>query len=79
MISKAKPLIQKFAGAIACSIAANGTRSEVNARKIAYHLYHAQGAHKPSQYDFGDEEVKCNSLSTKDDDSSDAGSESDFA
>mmetsp|Transcript_40785 Transcript_40785/g.66324 ORF Transcript_40785/g.66324 Transcript_40785/m.66324 type:complete len:178 (-) Transcript_40785:170-703(-) len=77
MLNKQRPVIQKFAGAIACNIPAS-SKGDVTARKVAYKLFHAQGAHKPTYYDFGDEKVQTSGLSTEDDNADDEDEDEDF-
>eukprot|EP00471_Norrisiella_sphaerica_P011741 CAMPEP_0184496798 /NCGR_PEP_ID=MMETSP0113_2-20130426/34895_1 /TAXON_ID=91329 /ORGANISM="Norrisiella sphaerica, Strain BC52" /LENGTH=172 /DNA_ID=CAMNT_0026883599 /DNA_START=396 /DNA_END=914 /DNA_ORIENTATION=- len=78
MINKQRPLVQAFAGSIACNLPARAPE-DLNARKVAYKLFHAQGAHKPSHYDFGDEKVQTNGLTTFDDNVDDEDEDEDFA
>ncbi len=78
MMGKQIPIINKFAGAVACVIHAKKT-TDVTVRKISYQLYKAQGAHKPTMYDFVNEQVDCSTLCRNDDDSDDdSDSDEDF-
>eukprot|EP00472_Partenskyella_glossopodia_P004956 CAMPEP_0197534624 /NCGR_PEP_ID=MMETSP1318-20131121/47767_1 /TAXON_ID=552666 /ORGANISM="Partenskyella glossopodia, Strain RCC365" /LENGTH=172 /DNA_ID=CAMNT_0043091957 /DNA_START=1 /DNA_END=519 /DNA_ORIENTATION=+ len=77
MLNAQLPKIQKFAGAIACQISASPGQ-EITNRKIAFKLYHAQGAHKPTFYDFGDSKVECSSLNVADDEAQDDDEDEDF-
>eukprot|EP00467_Chlorarachnion_reptans_P015268 CAMPEP_0114514976 /NCGR_PEP_ID=MMETSP0109-20121206/16457_1 /TAXON_ID=29199 /ORGANISM="Chlorarachnion reptans, Strain CCCM449" /LENGTH=173 /DNA_ID=CAMNT_0001695085 /DNA_START=175 /DNA_END=696 /DNA_ORIENTATION=- len=78
LIKTQRPAIQKFAGAIACEVATSDPE-EITSRKLAYKLFHAQGAHKPTYYDFGNEKVDCKGLSTTDDDGEEDDEDEDFA
>ncbi|GAB5357018.1 hypothetical protein AAMO2058_000337700 [Amorphochlora amoebiformis] len=77
MINKQKPLIQQAAGSIACELPAE-KKEDITGRKIAYNLYHAQGAHKPTHYNFGDGEVASEGLTTADNDPDDEDEDEDF-